>query len=105
MLEKPWILVPKSPIVHSFIPMSEFAFLMGETIKALALSGFGAVGFLDGPMDYRALLYDNAKIHFPRGSLWKFLFGDDLGSRAHCSLISEINFDQVPSTCGSRKDQ
>ena len=46
-----------------------------------------------------------AKIHFPRGSLWKFLFGDDLGNRSHCSLISEIDFDQVPSTGGSRKDQ
>ena len=108
MLEKPWILVPKSPIVHSFVPMSEFAFLMvmnKETVKALVLSGFGAVDSLDGPMDYRALLHDNAKIHFPRGSLWKFLFGDDLGSRFHCSLISEIDFDQVPSTGGSRKDQ
>ena len=108
MLEKPWILVPKSSIVHSFIPMTEFSFLMvmsRETIKALVLSGFGAVGSLDGPMDYRSLLHDNAKIHFPRGSLWKFLFGDDLGNRSHCSLISEIDFDQVPSTGGSRKDQ
>ncbi len=64
MLEKPWILVPKSPIVHSFIPMSEFAFLVAmnnETVKALVLSGFGAVGSLDGPMDYRALLHDTAK--------------------------------------------
>jgi hypothetical protein len=71
MLEKPWILVPKSSIVHSFIPMTEFSFLMvmsRETIKAV-VSGFGAVGSLDGPMDYRALLHDNAKIHFPRGSL------------------------------------
>ena len=108
MLEKPWILVPKSSIVHSFIPMTEFSFLMvmsRETIKALVLSGFGAVGSLDGPIDYRSLLHDNAKIHFPRGSLWKFLFGDDLGNRYHCSLISEIDFDQVPSTGGSRKDQ
>ncbi len=64
-----------------------------ETIKALVLSGFGAVDSLDGPMDNRALLHDTAKIHFPRGSLWKFLFGDDIGSRFHCSLISEIDFD------------
>ncbi len=48
------------------------------------LSGFGAVDSLDEPMDCRALLHENAKTHFPRGPLWKFLFGDDLGSRFQC---------------------
>ena len=67
MLEKPWILVPKSSIVHSFIPMTEFSFLMvmsRETIKALVLSGFGAVGSLDGPMDLEHYYMTKLKFTF-----------------------------------------
>jgi hypothetical protein len=33
------------------------------------------------------------------------LFGDDLGNRSLYPLITDIDFDQVPSTGGSRKDQ